>query len=211
MNNNVYFDPSLKRWRLRSFLLQLNLDLFTVHRAVDRSTLYAPKTLSNLELMTIVLEDRRFASHCGVDWKSAIREALRALTLRRHGGASTIDMQFVRTCTGYKQRTLGRKIYEAVLARLIQYRYSKRLILRSYLRVAFFGSKLRGARAASMKVFGKSPDDLTIEEAAFLASMLVYPRPLAPTDGWTSRVNRRAEYGVRVYVRHKQRFDQLGI
>ena len=66
--------------------------------------------------MTIVLEDRRFFKHYGVDLHSVLREVSKALTLRRHGGFSTIDMQFVRTITGFRQHTIRRKVYEIVLA-----------------------------------------------------------------------------------------------
>ena len=118
-------------------------------------------------------------------------------------------MQFVRTSTGYKERTLGRKFYETFLAVIIQFRYSKIVILRSYLACAYFGSHLRGVKAAAKKVFGKNANELSIEEAAFIAAMLVYPRPFHPTAQWESRVQRRADYGQRIYVANKERFDQV--
>ncbi len=52
--------------------------------------------------MTIAIEDRRFFYHPGVDVLSILRETIKALKGRKHGGASTIDMQFVRTVTGYQ-------------------------------------------------------------------------------------------------------------
>jgi membrane peptidoglycan carboxypeptidase len=201
--------PKLSIFHPREALVRIHSDLFSVHARIKTWSAYFPPALTNLEKMVIVLEDRRFHRHHGVDFKSILRETIRALTFRRHGGASTIDMQLVRTCTGYRERTASRKLYEIFMSVLIQFRYSKIVILRSYLECAYFGSRLRGARSAAKKVFGKRPNDLTIPEAAFLASMLVYPRPHNPSTKWESRVQRRADYGHRVYVAHKKRFDQV--
>jgi membrane peptidoglycan carboxypeptidase len=201
--------PKLRLFHPRETLTKIHLDLFAVHSQVRTFLAYYPPGLTNLEKLTLVLEDRRFLSHHGIDFKSVVRETLRALTLRRHGGASTIDMQFVRTATGYREWTLFRKLYEMFLAVLIQFRYSKIVILRSYLHVAYFGWKLRGANAAAQKIFGKKAVDLSVEEAAFLAAMLVYPYPRHQTSEWKSRVQQRADYGKRIYIAHKKRLDQL--
>ncbi len=202
-------EPKRKIRGVRSALLKVHKDLFTVERYVKRYAAYHPTSLTALEKITIVLEDRRFFDHRGVDTKSTIREVWRALTFRRHGGASTIDMQFVRTATGYRQKTLRRKLYEMFLVFLIQYRYSKIVILRSYLACAFFGSHLFGANRAAEKLYGRTADDLATDEAAVIAAMLVYPRPSLPTPAWELKVQRRARYGVRIYVANKERFDKL--
>jgi membrane peptidoglycan carboxypeptidase len=201
--------PKLKIWRPREILIKIHLDLFAIDSKIQSILAYYPPALTNLEKLTLVLEDRRFLFHYGIDLKSVLRETIRAVTFRSHGGASTIDMQFVRTCTGYKERTLTRKLYEMLLAVIIQFRYSKIEILRSYLTCAYFGSHRRGANAAAHTVCGKKADDLSVDEAAFIAAMLVYPRPRDPTVEWTLRVRRRADYGKRIYIANKERFDQL--
>ena len=147
--------------------------------------------------------------HHGVDIRSLLREITRAMMLRKHGGASTIDMQFVRTATGYQELTLRRKFYECILAIAIQFRYSKMTILRSYLSCAYFGAGLRGSEKAAKAVFAKPPEELTISEAAFLAAMLVYPRPSQGGQAWKLRVQRRADYGERIYLANKDRFEKL--
>jgi membrane peptidoglycan carboxypeptidase len=202
-------EPKLRIRRPREILTKIHFDLFKIHSKVQPTLAYYPPALTNLEKLTLVLEDRRFLVHYGFDIKSALREIFRAVTFRQHGGASTIDMQFVRTSTGYKERTFSRKVYEMFLAIIIQFRYSKIKILRSYLACAYFGSHLRGGNAAAHKVFNKRADDLSIEEAALIAAMLVYPRPRHPTVKWESRVQRRADYGKRIYIANKKRFDQL--
>lgn len=201
-------EPKLQFIHPREALTKIHMDLFTVHSNVNPELAYYPAALTNLEKLVLVLEDRRFMLHHGIDTKSVLRELLRAATFRKHGGASTIDMQLVRTSTGYKERTFARKLYEMFLAVIIQFRYSKIVILRSYLACAFFGSHVRGANVAAWKVFGKKADDLSEEEAAFIAAMLVYPRPLHPTSEWASKVQRRADYGKRIYIANKKRFDQ---
>jgi membrane peptidoglycan carboxypeptidase len=118
-------------------------------------------------------------------------------------------MQFVRTATGYKEWTIQRKLYEILLATIIQFRYSKIVILRSYLNCAYFGWKLSGVNAAAKKLFNKEPDDLSLEQAAFIAAMLVYPQPRDPTGEWALRVERRAAYGKRIYIANKKRFDEF--
>ena len=201
--------PRLRPIGLRQGLLALHRDLLTIHRYARTWAGYYPSELTNLEKLVLVLEDRRFMRHAGVDLVSVAREIGRALMFRRHGGASTIDMQFVRTATGYRRRSLSRKIYEMLLALLIQYRYSKIVILRSYLNRAFFGSRLIGADRASQTMFGTSSDELSLEQASEIAAMLVYPKPLAGGDQWLAKVRRRANYGMRIYIRYKQRFDKL--
>lgn len=196
--------PSLKRW-----LVGVHMDLLAIHRHVP-SDVY-PESLTNLEKLVLVLEDRRFFDHSGSDYRSLGREVFRFLTFQRHGGASTIDMQFVRTVTGRKERTLSRKMYEMFLSRIIQYRYSKVRMLRGYLDCAFFGSHLYGSRSASQNIYGKQPDDLDVDEAAVIASMLVYPKPLESTAKWRANVSRRADYGKIVYVRLKQKFDKINV
>lgn len=202
-------EPKLRLFHPRQALTKIHLDLLQVHSNVRNVLAYYPSELTNLEKLCLVLEDRRFLIHHGIDFKSVLREFVRAVTFRKHGGASTIDMQFVRTSTGYKEKTVARKLYEIFLAIIIQFRYSKIVILRSYLACAYFGWGLRGADAAARKIYGKRANNLSIEEAAYVAAMLVYPYPRHPAPEWMSKVQRRADYGKRIYIANKQRFDQL--
>jgi hypothetical protein len=190
--------PSMWFARLRSDLSRIDQNV--------RASAHSPAvSLTALELMTIALEDRRFFYHPGVDALSILRETLRMLTGRKHGGASTIDMQFVRTVTGFRAPTMKRKIYEAFLALAIQSRHEKLEILRSYLACAFFGSGLIGAGAAANRIFNKHADQLTIEEASLISAMLAYPRPLNGLPRWEQRARRRSAYAVEVYVSRKRR------
>lgn len=200
-------EPSRSLPSLRKPLIKLHRDLLVIEGFV-RWNVFDP-FLSDFEKIVLILEDRRFLSHGGVDIKACAREIFKCFLGRRHGGASTIDMQFVRTATGYRELTLRRKLYEILLSVLIQYRYSKIQILRSYLDCAFFGSGMIGIHRATNWMYEKAPVALDKNEAARLAAMLVYPRPLAPDDIWERRVDRRAEYGLRRMLRFEKLFEKI--
>lgn len=157
--------------------------------------------LSHLEQAVILLEDRRYYSHKGIDLKSVFREIVKKVTFRKHGGASTIEMQFVRTCTGYKELTLRRKVFEMILAWALLHRANKLEILRSYLEIAYFGTGIKGQKQAATLVFGKLPEQLSETESYLLASMLVYPRPRDPSQNWLNRIDKRARYGMRLLTK----------
>ena len=182
-------------------------DLAKVHQRIQRHPDTGPDALTPLEMTTIVLEDRRFFAHRGVDVLSVAREVVNILRRRKHGGASTIDMQFVRTVTGYRAATLKRKLYEMLLALAIQSRYSKREILRAYLACAFFGSGLIGADMAARKFFDKDACELQLEEAALISALLACPRPLQPPPAWEAKVDRRKRYALHIYSSSKAAFN----
>ncbi len=196
-----------RAFSLRRILVKIHLDLFKIERCIQSE--WGLQPLSEFEKLVLILEDRRFFHHYGIDLVSCVREVVRALTFRRFGGASTIDMQLVRTATGYRQRTLRRKLYEMLLAWIIQYRYRKTEILRSYLACAFYGSHLIGVDNAAIHVYNVRSYQLTFDQSAELAAMLVYPRPLSPTTAWQEKVRRRANYAKRLYPRFKERFQKL--
>ena len=97
---------------LRRALIRVHTDLLKVHYRVEPHLAYFPERLSTFERMVLTLEDRRFFDHSGFDIVAFFRVLWRFATFRPTGGASTIDMQFVRVATGRYERTIKRKIYE---------------------------------------------------------------------------------------------------
>ncbi|MBL1256180.1 biosynthetic peptidoglycan transglycosylase [Methylocystis sp. Sn-Cys] len=188
----------------RNLLIKLNSDLFEISYKKPFAYWDSP-ALTELEILILILEDRRFFSHHGVDLKSIAREAWRILSRQKHGGASTIDMQLVRTLTGYKSPTIRRKVYEMILSVVIQFHYSKIEILRSYLHCAYLGHGLRGLDEAADHCYQARLDQLTFPQAAELAAMLVYPCPRSQTPEWFSKVHRRALYAAKLYPVLKRR------
>lgn len=133
----------------------------------------------------ISIEDRRFYSHMGVDPKAILR-ALRANT-RAGGvseGGSTITQQLAKNAFLSNQRSLRRKAQEALIAVYLETRLSKNEILARYLSSVYFGDGAFGLRAAARHYFDKTPETLSIGEAAMLAGLVKAPSRLAPTDNF---------------------------
>jgi len=124
----------------------------------------------------LAAEDQRFYSHKGVDSRGIIR-ALSA-DLRGGGyveGGSTITQQYVRLAYIGDERTIGRKLREAVLAGRVEKRMSKDEILYQYLSRAYFGSGAYGIGAAADTYFHKPVKELTLSESATMAGLLSAP------------------------------------
>ena len=140
----------------------------------------------------IAIEDRRFCSHYGVDPFGILRAAVANL-LRRgvSQGGSTLTQQLAKNLFLTRERTLSRKIQEAILAFWLERRYSKDQILELYLNRVYFGSGAYGVEAAAQKYFGKSARFVTLSEAALLAGLMKSPTRLAP-DRNLAGANERA-------------------
>jgi len=126
---------------------------------------------------TIVLEDKNFYEHSGVAWLSILRAGIaNILHLQSgRGGASTLTQQFVKNAILTNERSIARKIKEAILALEIERKYSKDEILKMYLNEIPYGSTNYGIEASSQSYFGKPAKELTLSEAATLASMIQAP------------------------------------
>lgn len=192
--------PSAKK-----LLFKLNLELNELYNNASLEFGH----LNDFEKLVVVLEDRRFFSHMGVDYRSVAREIVRLLLRQRHGGASTIDMQFVRTVNSETELTMRRKLKETTVAFLIRFHFNKTALLRNHLEIAYFGTGLNGAEQAADAIFGVPVYRLSKVQAAQLAAMLVYPRPSQPTAVWEAKINRRAEYGLRILPRFEQRLQKI--
>lgn len=183
--------------KIRNFLITINQDLFSIREKIEEISYTQKISYDNydeLHYLVMALEDRRFLKHCGVDFRSILRECIKFFLRKKFGGASTIDMQMVRTITGFKERTLYRKIYESILAFIVNFKFSKKQIIDCYLNNAFFGSHLYGIEKATQKCFGKYISQLTFDEKAQLAAMLQRPRPQHPSAEWQEKILKRARY-----------------
>src|SRR5258708_20107804 len=110
-----------------------------------------------------------------------MRAGLRNLSGGRREGASTITQQLVRMMYLTPERTLKRKVQEAMLAIWLERQISKDEILVRYLNTAYFGAGVYGVDAAAKRYFGKPAKDLSLSEAAMLAGLVRAPSALAPT------------------------------
>jgi penicillin-binding protein 1A len=141
----------------------------------------------------ISIEDRRFYSHHGVDPLGTARALIRDIAGRGAvEGGSTLTQQLAKNLFLTQERTLSRKIQEAILALWLERRYSKDQILELYLNRVYFGAGAYGVEAASQKYFGKSARFDSLSEAALLAGLMKSPSKLAPTRNPTGAAERAA-------------------
>ncbi len=134
----------------------------------------------------IAAEDSSFYRNSGIDILAIFRTAIKNTISfvfagsERMGGASTITQQVVKNFLLTKERTIERKIKEAILAIRITKEFEKEKILELYLNQIYLGSGSYGVAAASEVYFDKSLDDLEIEEYALLATLPKAPSKLDP-------------------------------
>jgi penicillin-binding protein 1B len=133
----------------------------------------------------LATEDRRFESHHGIDFRrivGAMLANLRAGAIRQ--GGSTLTQQLVKNFFLTPERTLSRKLQEAAMALLVEYRYEKAAILESYLNEIYLGQRgateVHGVGEAARLYFGKRASDLTPAEAALIAAIIQSPNRTSP-------------------------------
>ena len=142
----------------------------------------------------VAIEDRRFYSHFGIDPIGIARAVFRDVTGRGGmEGGSTLTQQLAKNLFLTQERTLSRKIQEAILALWLERKYSKDQILELYLNRVYFGSGAFGVEAAAQKYFGKSARQVTLSEAAVLAGLMKSPTRLAPNRNLTAANERAAQ------------------
>lgn len=129
----------------------------------------------------IAIEDVRFYKHFGIDLRGIGRAIFRNIFKGQiTEGASTITQQLARNLYLTREKTIKRKIEEAILAVQIERTYSKDEILNMYLNLIYLGEGAYGVEAASYTYFHKKASELTLEEAATLAALTKSPSKLSP-------------------------------
>src|SRR6266511_2794698 len=152
-------------------------------RGVFKGDKLSPQDIpANLSRAIIAIEDRHFYEHGGFYLPSMVRAAIRNIVFGsvREGG-STITQQLARMTYLSPERTIKRKIQEAILAMWMERTLGKEEILSRYLNTAYFGAGVYGVDAAAKRYFGKTAKELSLNEAAMLAGLVRAPSALAPT------------------------------
>lgn len=139
---------------------------------------HIPKNLANAILAT---EDRRFYYHFGLDPIGLVRAVLVNLTHKGVvQGGSTITQQLAKNLFLSQERTFKRKLQEAMLAIWLEYKLTKDEILASYMNRVYLGAGTFGVEAASRVYFGKSVNELNLQQAAIMAGLLKAPSRYSP-------------------------------
>ncbi len=147
-------------------------ELYKMHGEENRKVITHDEIPDTLRWATIAAEDDNFYHHIGIDPLGILRAVQKNFEAGGAAqGGSTITQQLVRNTFLSREKTIKRKFTEMVLAIKMERHYSKDEILDFYLNEVPYGSNAYGAEAAAEVYFGKSAKDLTLDEAAMLASL----------------------------------------
>ena len=141
----------------------------------------------------VAIEDKRFQTHYGVDWKrtfGAVINTFIPIYSSKQGG-STITQQLVKNLTDDRDTSASRKVREIMRARYLESHYTKDTIIECYLNTIPMGHGLYGVEVAANYYFGKSVNELTLLECASLASITKAPSYYAPDDAPDNNKQRR--------------------
>jgi membrane peptidoglycan carboxypeptidase len=153
-----------------------------LHGAENRVLVPSNKIPEVMKQATVAVEDARFYSHHGVDFRSLLRAAVE--NFRAGGvvqGGSTITEQYVKNAYVGNERTYTRKVREAVLAWQLEDQWSKDRILTDYLNTIYYGAGAYGVEAAALTYFHEHASHLNLQQAALLAALPKFPSEYSPT------------------------------
>ena len=151
----------------------------------------------------IAAEDKNFFNHPGVDILSIVRAAIsnisKLLHHKRMEGGSTITQQVVKNFLLTNERSLERKIKEAILSYMISKTFTKEQILELYLNQTFLGRRAYGVAAAAQNYFNKSVDELNLAESALIAALPKAPASYDPEKNYQRSKERRDYVLIRMF------------
>lgn len=167
-----------------------NIELANLSETYNSYTPYEliPKDIINA---TLAIEDSRFFEHKGIDYEAIARALVNNLKSKGYSeGASTITQQLIKNVYLSNEKTIERKITEAILALKLENILSKEDILASYLSNVLFGGRIYGIKLASKYYFNKELNEIKLVEAALLAGLLQMPNYYNPFTNYDIAVKR---------------------
>ena len=151
-----------------------------IHGDEDRVVVPLSEISPNIQRAVLAVEDNRFYQHQGVDIRGTFRAAASNFSGDDVQGGSTVTQQLVKNLFLSPERSMRRKIAEAILAVRVERHYDKNKILEFYLNQVYFGNQSYGIEKAARRYFRKPAKELTIAESALLAGLLKAPEGLSP-------------------------------
>ena len=167
--------------------------LTSLHGEANREIIPLEKISPDLKRAVIAIEDSNFYEHRGINFSSVGRAVL--ANYRSGGvseGASTITMQLVKNLFLTTERTLTRKLAEAVLAIRVEQVFTKDEILEIYLNNIYWGHNNYGVQTAAESYFNKSATDLNLAEATVMAGLIQAPEQYSPFISYKATKNRQS-------------------
>ncbi|MEK7539154.1 MAG: PBP1A family penicillin-binding protein [Patescibacteria group bacterium] len=166
--------------------------LYDIHQDIKRTDIPGEAMGVNIKNATVAIEDAEFYNHGGIKISSIVRAILSNIFgAGRTQGGSTITQQLVKNTLLTSKKSYTRKIKEWVLAIKIDNSVPKDKILEYYLNEAPYGGNMYGIEQASKTYFDKNVADLTLAEAAYLASIPQSPTTLSPYGKNKDKLNAR--------------------
>ena len=184
-DNTVDFDLRKQKLNLTSFIYVNDAEgnpkeyqrVYDVENRIWVDYQDIPKAMKDA---MVAIEDKRFYSHHGVDWKRTFSAVFSLFTGKDGHGGSTITQQLIKNITEHNEVSLTRKITEIFSALNFEKEYSKDEILEAYLNVVNFGSGCNGVQAAANLYFDKDIKDCSIAECAAIAGITQNPSAYNP-------------------------------
>lgn len=169
--------------------------LYEFHGEFNRTSVPLNRISPFVKNATIAIEDKDFYKHGAVSMTGMVRALV--ANYKKGGtvqGGSTITQQFVKNALLDRQKSYARKIREVLLAYKVESHFSKDEILELYLNEIPYGRNAYGVEAASQSYFGKSANELTLQESAFLAALPQAPSYYSPTGANYDALVERKNY-----------------
>ncbi|MDY4129078.1 biosynthetic peptidoglycan transglycosylase [Peptostreptococcus porci] len=142
---------------------------------INKEPVPLSKIPKNLQNAVISIEDERFYSHKGIDYKSLVRSFVNNLTGNMTQGGSTIDMQVSKNLLTSNEKTLKRKIQDMYNATVLNKIMTKNEILEAYLNNIYLGKSTYGVQAGAKLYFGKNVNELNFGQSTMLAGITNNP------------------------------------
>lgn len=190
--------------------------LYDVHGEEKRTLIPFSEMPESLRAATLSLEDQDFYSHYGIKFTSIVRSVIKDVLHRGAAqGGSTITQQFVKNSLLTNEKTLTRKIKEVILSIEVEQKFTKDEILEMYLNEIPYGSNAYGIEAAAETYFGKHAKELSLDEAALLASLPKAPSTYSPYGSRTEQLKIRQEVALKTmaklgYITEEQATEAIG-
>jgi len=168
---------------------------------IDNRTVVEFDDLSpNIINALIATEDIRFYKHSGIDFQALARVLFKTMILRQNtGGGSTITQQLAKNLYQMREQVKKESVYDKIIMKfqewvtavLLERNYTKEEILVMYLNTVTYGHNAFGIQTAAFKFFGKSPEELNLQEAATLVGLLKAPTYYSPKKNYENSFKRR--------------------
>ena len=153
---------------------------YTLQGEVDQTYVSLDQIPDNMINAVIAIEDKRFMTHSGVDWKRTAGAGLTFFTGDGGYGGSSITQQLIKNVTGNDEYSIQRKIQEIFWALDLETKMDKEEIIELYLNIVNFGNGSNGVQAAAYNYFSKDVSELTLIECAAIACITKNPSRFNP-------------------------------